>query len=88
MMLQRNRKRSMSVSTATPKGQIVIPVELRRRFKIEAGTKVSVEEGDGCIVVRPIGRGRAEDSFGVLRRFPGGSSTTALRRERRRERRR
>ncbi len=78
----------MSVSTATPKGQIVIPAELRRRFKIDAGTKVSIQEGDGCIVVRPIGRGRAEDSFGVLRRFPGGSTVAALRRERRREQRR
>jgi AbrB family looped-hinge helix DNA binding protein len=41
----------MAVSTATPKGQVVIPAELRRKYRIEAGTKVSIADGDGCIVV-------------------------------------
>jgi hypothetical protein len=49
---------------------------------------VSVDEGDGCIVVKPLGRARAADSFGVLKRFTGGSTVKALRRERQRERRR
>ncbi len=78
----------MAISTATPKGQIVIPAELRRKFKIAAGTKVSVDEADGCIVVRPLGRAAGAESFGVLKRFAGGSTLRALRRERARERRR
>lgn len=78
----------MAVSTATPKGQVVIPAELRRKYKIEAGTKVSVDDGDGCIVVRPLGRARAGESFGVLKRFAGRSTVKALKQERQREARR
>jgi AbrB family looped-hinge helix DNA binding protein len=78
----------MAVSTATPKGQVVIPADLRRKYKIQAGTKVSIDDGDGCIVVRPLGRARARESFGVLKGFAGGSTVTALKRERRREARR
>jgi AbrB family looped-hinge helix DNA binding protein len=78
----------MAVSTATPKGQIVIPAELRRKYHIEAGTKVSVADGDGHIVVRPLGRARAGESFGVLKRFAGRSTVKALEQERGREARR
>jgi AbrB family looped-hinge helix DNA binding protein len=78
----------MALSTATPKGQIVIPAELRRKYKIEPGTKVSIADGDGCIVVRPLGHARAGESFGILNRFPGRSTLKALREERRREARR
>jgi AbrB family looped-hinge helix DNA binding protein len=75
----------MAISTATPKGQVVIPADLRRKYKIEAGTKVSIVDGDGCVVVRPLGRVRAKESFGILRRFRGRSTVTALREERKRE---
>lgn len=78
----------MAVSTATPKGQVVIPVDLRRKYKIVAGSKVSIADGDGCIVVRPLGRARAGESFGVLKRFGGRSTLKALTRERKREARR
>jgi len=75
----------MAVSTATPKGQIVIPAELRRKYKITAGTKVAVADADGCILIRPLGRVRAGESFGVLKRFAGRSTVKALRNERKRE---
>lgn len=78
----------MPLSTATPKGQIVIPAELRRKYKIEPGSKVSIADGDGCIVIRPLGHARAGESFGILNRFPGRSTLKALRQERRREARR
>lgn len=78
----------MAVSTATPKGQVVIPADLRRKYKIEAGTKVSIADGDGCIIVRPLGRARSGESFGVLERFAGRSTVAALEHERRREARR
>jgi len=44
----------MALSTATPKGQIVIPAELRRKYKIEPGSKVSIADADGCVVRRSI----------------------------------
>jgi AbrB family looped-hinge helix DNA binding protein len=78
----------MPLSTATPKGQIVIPAELRRKYKIEPGSKVSIADGDGCIVIRPLGHARAGESFGILKRFAGRSTVKALREERRREARR
>jgi AbrB family looped-hinge helix DNA binding protein len=41
--------------TFTSKGQLVIPAELRRKHKIEAGTKVKVfEDQFGRIVLQPI----------------------------------
>ncbi|MBD3204943.1 AbrB/MazE/SpoVT family DNA-binding domain-containing protein [Candidatus Bathyarchaeota archaeon] len=42
----------MTEVTVTGKGQITIPVELRRRFDIEEGSKVEVIEEDGKIVIR------------------------------------
>jgi AbrB family looped-hinge helix DNA binding protein len=42
-------------STFTSKGQLVIPAELRRKHKIEAGTKVRIlEDHLGRIVLQPI----------------------------------
>jgi AbrB family looped-hinge helix DNA binding protein len=42
-------------STFTSKGQLVIPAELRRKHKIEAGTKVHISEDQfGRIVLQPI----------------------------------
>jgi len=42
----------MTEVTVTRKGQITIPAELRRKFKIEEGSKVEVVEEEGRIVVR------------------------------------
>ena len=42
-------------ATFTSKGQLVIPAELRRRHKIEAGTRVKIlEDQFGRIVLQPI----------------------------------
>jgi len=42
-------------ATFTSKGQLVIPAELRRKHKIEAGTKVAIlEDQFGRIVLQPI----------------------------------
>jgi AbrB family looped-hinge helix DNA binding protein len=38
----------------TAKGQIVIPVKLRRKFGIKKGTQVYVYERDGAIAIKPI----------------------------------
>jgi bifunctional DNA-binding transcriptional regulator/antitoxin component of YhaV-PrlF toxin-antitoxin module len=63
----------------------VIPAELRRKYKIEPGSKVSIADGDGCIIIRSLGHVHAGESFGILKRFAGRSTLKALRDERRRE---
>ena len=42
-------------ATFTSKGQLVVPVELRRKHRIEAGTRVKfLEDQFGRIVLQPI----------------------------------
>ncbi|MGA2357303.1 MAG: AbrB/MazE/SpoVT family DNA-binding domain-containing protein [Terriglobales bacterium] len=42
-------------ATVTSKGQLVIPVELRRKHKIKAGTKIKLlEDRFGRIVLQPL----------------------------------
>ena len=38
--------------TVTRKGQVTIPVELRRKFQIEGSSKVQIIEKNGEIVIR------------------------------------
>jgi AbrB family looped-hinge helix DNA binding protein len=40
--------------TISEKGQIVIPNVLRKRYGLQKGDKLSVEEVDGAIVLRPL----------------------------------
>ena len=42
--------------TPTAKGQIVIPVALRRKLGITAKTKIRVYEEDGRVILQPITR--------------------------------
>jgi len=44
----------MTQVSVTKKGQITIPVELRRKFGIEEGAKVEVVEEEYRIVVRKL----------------------------------
>ena len=44
----------MTEVSVTTKGQITIPAELRRKFGIEAGSKVEVMDEESRIVVRKI----------------------------------
>ena len=41
----------MKIST---KGQVTIPQRLRVKFGLLPNTEVAFEEGDGCVVVRPM----------------------------------
>jgi AbrB family looped-hinge helix DNA binding protein len=43
-----------SVSKVTRKGQITIPVELRRRYKIAQGSYVELRDDETRILVKPI----------------------------------
>jgi AbrB family looped-hinge helix DNA binding protein len=42
----------MTEVLVTRKGQMTIPVEIRRKFGIEEGSRVEVVEDDGMIVIR------------------------------------
>jgi len=44
----------MTQVSVTKKGQITIPVNLRRMFGIEEGSKVEVFEKNGVIIVRKL----------------------------------
>jgi len=58
-------------ATFTSKGQLVIPAELRRKHKIEAGTKVAIlEDQFGRIVLQPITDEYVDRVRGLLARGP------------------
>lgn len=57
-------------TTATTKGQVVIPSSVRRKLSIKAGTRIQVEvdEGKSQIILTPITR---EYIHGLRGRFRG-----------------
>lgn len=66
-----------------PKGQVVIPKDLRDEFGIEPGDQVSFSGADGQITVIPL---RSERP--LRGRFRGAGLLAELERERERDRRR
>jgi AbrB family looped-hinge helix DNA binding protein len=44
----------MTTSLVSPKYQIVIPREIRRKFNVTPGQRVSLIEKDGHLEIRPI----------------------------------
>jgi antitoxin PrlF len=67
-----------------PKGQVVLPKEIRTRLGIEPGDEVTVDEVDGEIRIRRAERPRL---LGRFKDYPG-SLTKELEEERHRERER
>lgn len=55
----------------TTKGQVVIPVWLRRHFEIQDGTKAIVQATPEGILLRPITRASVKRLRGILRKAPG-----------------
>lgn len=57
---------------ATSKGQIVIPAEVRRKFGIKQGTRISVQvdEQAHAIILKPITREFIESLRGIDRGKP------------------
>jgi AbrB family looped-hinge helix DNA binding protein len=64
-----------SDATVTSKGQIVIPVDIRRRYGIRQGTKVSFIEDEGRLILQPLTREFIDSLKGSLK---GGPSLTAI----------
>jgi AbrB family looped-hinge helix DNA binding protein len=41
------------MGTIGAKGQLVIPAELRRKYNLKAGSRVSIDDADGHLTVTP-----------------------------------
>ena len=55
----------------TTKGQIVIPMWLRKQFHIEDGTKAVVQATPDGILLTPVTTALIKRGRGILRRNPG-----------------
>lgn len=54
-------------SRTTSKGQIVIPIELRRKYGIEPGTRILIVDKESAIVLYPFTRRFLRSLRGVLK---------------------
>jgi AbrB family looped-hinge helix DNA binding protein len=55
----------------TTKGQVVIPVWLRRQFQIEEGTRAIVTATPDGILLKPVTKHAINRLRGILKRKPG-----------------
>jgi len=55
----------MQSVTITTKGQVTIPVAIRKRFSLEPGERVIFSIEDEKIVLHPV-PAKVEDSFGLI----------------------
>ena len=66
----------MHIAYVTSKGQLTIPVELRRKYKIKKGTRVNFVEGDGKIIMQPVTREYINSLCGMFKLRPGEKPVT------------
>ena len=76
----------MSVAQITPKGQILVPKNLRQKLGLKPGGKVHMAEDDGRLILTPVPSDPIEAATGFLK--GKYSLTQDLRREHREEARR
>ena len=55
-------------ATVKAKGQVVIPVDVRRKFQIDEGTRVAFLEEEGRLIIQPVTDEFIEGMKGVLAR--------------------
>jgi len=48
------------------KGQVVIPVDVRRKFRIEEGTRIAFLEEEGRLFIQPVSEEFIDQMQGVL----------------------
>jgi len=63
----------METSTITTKGQVVIPVKVRKRHGLKSGTKIAFIEKDDEIIMKPINKNYFKSLIGA-----GGTKGKAL----------
>jgi AbrB family looped-hinge helix DNA binding protein len=73
----------METASVTSKGQLVIPVRLRRKYRIKPGTKVLFVERDHEILIQPVTREYVREVCGIFKSET--SATQMLLRERGRD---
>ena len=73
----------VSMSTVTIKGQVVIPVRLRKKVGLKKGSRVYMEERNGDIIIHPATAEFYDRACGILR---GARLTEALAESRREDR--
>ena len=56
----------METAVVTTKGQIVIPVKIRRRYGIKNGSKVAFIEQEGKLMVQPLDKDYFNNLAGIL----------------------
>lgn len=76
----------MDTAYVTTKGQLVVPARLRRKYGIEAGTRVRFLERGRGIILQPLTREYILGVCGVL--ADAGPATPELLKERARDRQR
>ena len=69
----------------TTKGQVVIPLRLRKQFHIEDGTKAIVEATADGILLKPVTAVTIRRLRGILKRKPGEKPLTEQMAEHKRE---
>ncbi len=60
----------------TTKGQVVIPLRLRKQFDIEDGTKAVVQATPEGILLKPMTAALIKRGRGILKRTPEGKPLT------------
>jgi AbrB family looped-hinge helix DNA binding protein len=73
----------MTIVTSTIKGQIVIPADIRGKFKIKKGTRVNVYEDGNKIILEPLPDDPIKQGRGMLK--TRGRILKALMADRKRE---
>lgn len=72
----------MYVTQATIKGQVLIPVDLRRKYHIHKGSRLAVVDHQGEIVLKPLPKDPIRAACGFLK---GGPSALKVLLEERRQ---
>lgn len=57
---------TIEYATVKAKGQVVIPVEIRRKFQIDEGTRVAFLEEEGRLFIQPVTDEFIDGMKGVL----------------------
>ena len=57
----------MTIVRTTVNGQVLIPAPIRKKYHITKGTKVSIEDAGGIILIRPLLRDPVKEAKGMFK---------------------
>jgi AbrB family looped-hinge helix DNA binding protein len=75
----------MAIQRVSTKGQVVIPVEIRRELGITPGMYVNIRQVDAKVEITPVGEDLIRATRGMFRKHGDKPLTQELLEERRRE---